>query len=55
MGSLLRRSNIQRLCIPRNIGGRRVINVIDCVDDQNRSVARYYVRNTEQLVKIAAE
>ena len=48
-------SNVPRLCIPPNEGGRGLISVKGCVDDENRSIARHAVETTDWLVTTAAE
>lgn len=40
-------SNVPRLCIPPNEGGRGLISVKGCVDDENRSIARHAVETTD--------
>ena len=55
LGGLHPSSNVPRLCIPQNEGGRGLISVKGCVDDEYRSIARHAVQTTHRLVTIAAE
>ena len=48
-------SHVPQLCIPPNKEGRGLIRVKDCVNDENRSVARYAAESTGRLVTTAAE
>lgn len=54
-GQLTRKINVQRICISRNEERRGLINVNGFLDNKSRSVTRYDVRNTEQLVSTVAE
>ena len=55
LGGLHPSSNVPRLCIPQNEGGRGLTSVKGCVDDENRSIARHAVQTTHRLVTTAAE
>ena len=48
-------SNVQRLHIPRNEGGRGLIGMTDCFDDGNKSFATRAVNTNERMLRAAAE
>ena len=44
----------RRLYIPRSDGGRDLVSVKDCVEEEKCAVARYTTQSKEALVKTAA-
>ena len=54
-GQLTPKINVQRIFISRNEERRGLINVNGFLNNKSRSVTRYDVRNTEQLVSTVAE
>ena len=55
-GGLHPRSCIDRLCIPRCDGGRGLVSVEDCVEEEKCNLGEYAAQSKEALVKtLAAE
>ena len=49
------RSNVGRLYIPRNLGGRGLTSVRDCVEEELLSIGKYVIDSSEKLLKVAEE
>ena len=54
-GCLHPRSNVDRLYLPRNKGGRGLISVEECVESESRSLQEYVSRSTEWMVNVVKE
>ena len=53
-GGLHPRSCVDRLYIPRSDGGRGLVSVEDCVEEEKCNLAKYATQTKEALVKTAA-
>ena len=53
-GGLHPRSCVDRLCIPRCDGGRGLVSVEDCVEEEKCNLEDYAVQSKEALVKTSA-
>ena len=53
-GGLHPRSCVDRLCIPRCDGGRVLVSVEDCVEEEKCNLEDYAVQSKEALVKTSA-
>ena len=51
-GGLHPRSNVGRLYIPRNLGGRGLTSVRDCVEEELLSIGKYVIDSSEKLLKV---
>ena len=49
------RSIVGRLHIPRNLGGRGLTSVRDCVEEELLSIGKYVIVSSEKLLKVAEE
>ena len=49
-GGLYPRSNAERLYLRRSEGGRRLVRIEDCVNDERKNLALYTVRSNEKLI-----
>ena len=49
------RSNVGRLYIPRNLGGRGLTSVRDCVEEELLNIGKYVIDSSEKLLKVAEE
>ena len=47
------KSNVDRIYLPRKLGGRGICSIEDCVEDERRSIAMYLLQNQEELLKFA--
>ena len=47
------KSDVDRLYLPRKVGGRGICSIEDCVEDERRCVAMYSSQNQEELLKFA--
>ena len=47
-GGLYRRSNVERLYLPRSEGGSGVVITEDCVSDERQNLALYVLRSNEK-------
>ena len=52
-GGLHPKSDIDRLYLPRKLGGRGICSIEDCVEEERRSIATYLSQNQEELLKFA--
>ena len=44
------RRNIERLYLPRSEGGRALVSIEDCVNDERENIALYAFRSNEKLI-----
>ena len=49
-GGLYRRSNVERLYLPRSEGGSGVVITEDCVSDERQNLALYVLRSNEKRI-----
>ena len=49
------RSNVGRVYIPRNLGGRGLTGVRDCVEEEVLSIGKCVIESSEKLLKVAEE
>ena len=49
-GELHPRSNVERLYLPRSEGGRGLVSIKDCVNEERESLALYALRSNEKLI-----
>ena len=47
------KSDVDRLYLPRKLGGRGICSIEDCVEEERRSIAMYLSQNQEELLKFA--
>ena len=52
-GGLQPKSDVERLCIPRKVGGRGLIAIEDCVELVVRGLEVYFHRSEERLAQTA--
>ena len=48
-GGLHPRSNVERLYLPRSEGGRGLVSIEDCVNNERQNLALYAIRSNEKL------
>ena len=48
------KSDVDRLYLPRKLGGRGICSIEDCVEEERRSIAMYLAQNQEELLKFAS-
>ena len=49
-GELHLRSNVERLYLPKSEGGRGLVSIEDCVNDERENLALYALRSNEKLI-----
>ena len=47
------KSDVDRLYLPRKLGGRGICSIEDCVEEERLSIAMYLSQNQEELLKFA--
>eukprot|EP00112_Aurelia_sp_Birch-Aquarium-sp1_P003300 Seg1367.7 transcript_id=Seg1367.7/GoldUCD/mRNA.D3Y31 product="Retrovirus-related Pol polyprotein from type-1 retrotransposable element R2" pseudo=true protein_id=Seg1367.7/GoldUCD/D3Y31 len=52
-GGLHPKSDVDRLHLPRKLGGRGTCSIEDCVEEERRSIAMYLSQTQEELLKFA--
>ena len=52
-GGLHPKSNVNRLYLPRKLGGRGICSIEDCVEEERRSIAMFLSQNKEEFLKFA--